>query len=286
LRALIYSNLFISLGAVLLAHQTVWQANLEPLSLPAAVFVFGGTVSVYLVDRLGETSPEDDVTETERDRWYRQHESSLWAVVASAVLAAGWGFLSLAPSVQVAVALFSVIPLLYVLPFFNIFAGQVSRLRLKKIPGGKVAAIALSWTLLTVCMPFFLSDEWFSRELVYTAVQRFSFIYAVTIPFEIKDLAEDREAGVRTVASLMGPESVRWLSLIFLFVFAGLVAVHHSSALATKAMPLWLSGITTSYLVWTHESSRSEMYYFFGLDGMLILQPCLVAAGLSIGQLV
>ncbi len=167
--------------------------------------------------------------------------------------------------------------LLYVLPF-----GYPQRyFGLRAIPALKVPIVGLVWAVVTVIMPATAADVHFSDRIVLLLFfQRFLFVMALTIAFDIRDSAID-PPDLRTVPQLFGDRSARWIA-IGMIVISALVSIAFSlldpDHEYIHLFPL-IGMIISAILLHRTDRSRSEMYFGFTIDGMLILLPVLAWFG-------
>ena len=173
--------------------------------------------------------------------------------------------------------------ILYVLPF-----GYPRRyFGLRAIPALKVPIVGLVWAVVTVALPLQVSGITFSDPIAQLLFfQRFLFVMALTIAFDIRDGLIDPPA-LRTIPQLFGDRAARWIaigmivvSILISFIINATDPISDRIAFHLLPVPgLLLSAI----LLHRSDRSRSEMYYGFTIDGLLILVPVLAWIGTLIG---
>jgi len=97
----------------------------------------------------------------------------------------------------------------YVIPFKKKFSG------LRNIPGLKLFLIAITWTGLTLYLPLFSADLNTSQQVLISGAQRFLFIIAITIPFDIRDAQFDLPE-LHTLPQVIGINNSKIIALIAL----------------------------------------------------------------------
>jgi 4-hydroxybenzoate polyprenyltransferase len=279
MRLLIFSNLFIALAAVALTCETFYLLDAprvlqQESSYGLVASIFFATLFVYNLDRLVSVSREDAVEVTERHRWIRARKKWLWGVVGLSALG-GLASLAFVPIDALwGLVPLGVITLAYSLP---VMAREGKTLRLKDVPGLKIFLIALVWASVTVVLPALVADvNVIGPDVVLTFVERVIFIFAITLPFDVRDLERDRLSGIRTLPMKLGPRSTRWLAVGLVLVFVGIVVVHYDLALDAATVPLAASGLLTALVLWFSDQVRGELYYVGLLDGMMLLQGVMV----------
>lgn len=268
----LYSNAWIALAALSLVAQTRYLllGNWRLTDLEG--FVFCATLSLYAVHRIIALEKLKGLPPTTRFQTIarRRFDIILYALLAGA--GSLYFYLQLPGWVQVsalAPALFSV---LYVLPVFR------GRRRLRDFNYLKIFLVALVWTWVTVVLPAQQANLGGQFPTLLLGLQRFLFIFAITIPFDIRDLAVDARTNVRTLPGSVGLRQARLLSLGLLVMAAGVALLLWR--IDTYADPVFLgwsiSILTAGALVWGATPDRHD-YYFSGLiDGTMILQVGLV----------
>lgn len=271
-RFFLYSNFWIGAAAAGLCWQTtwIWQGTFGDFLLPA--FVFCATVTLYATHRL--VSAARLRSGQWQERFFYISRSSRW-ITANALVAAAltlYIFFRLSRPIQWSVVLPGLLSILYVVPVIR--GGK----RVRDIHFVKIFLIALVWAWVTVYLParqlgLHLHDSFF---LMFS--ERLCFIFAITLPFDVRDLLLDQAQSVKTLPAVMGIRPTRILGaglLLLAFVFAFLNL--HAAVYETGQF----LGITGSYAVAYYLLHRATPdrpdYYFTGfLDGTMILQVILV----------
>jgi len=173
---------------------------------------------------------------------------------------------------QVFCLFFGMVTLAYTLPlvFFN---GQKKRLR--EISYVKILTVSLMWSLVTVVLPFIEYDSSFN---VFTFLERMFFVYAITIPFEIRDMEQEKKIGVLTIVAIHGIENTKRLGYFLLLMFSILCGVHqYFYHLGINfAIPMACSAIVAGLLIYFTNEQRTKWYYKGFIDGTMILQYALL----------
>lgn len=269
---LLYGNFWIAAAAVALAAQTEWvlAGSLEQGRLH--LFLFAAALALYSAHRLLGRSSVQSFEDQGRFRIIRRyaHHILIFAVLATALGA--WLYWQLPRKVQVGLLPPAVLALAYVLPFFS------RRRRLRDFPFVKIFLVALVWAWVTVVLPGLALDLEKNIPLWIMFGERLLFIFAITLPFDLRDLAVDAHTGVSTLPSILGPRRTRLLAALSLLLMIGCAALNlRLNAYAPEVFGALVLSASLSYSL-IHFSARvSHDYYFSGLlDGMMILQFGLV----------
>lgn len=270
LKALIYSNAFVAVCASTLVWVTYAQLQLtDPFRLdPMFGLVCFATLFVYNVDRIFGFSPEDRHQRSERHEWLLRHQNvvrALTALSAIAMITCGLLlplhiFLVLIPMGAVSVA--------YGLPWIR-WSGRW--LRLKDIPGLKIVLIAVVWSLATSTLPIaYQQEQWLNTMTLHLFLQRALFIFAITLPFDVRDWEKDRTAGILTLPHILGLQGTRVVAtLAMVMMLIDVWWIHKSQPLFWG---LALSAGITTALLSRMSRQRGELYYAGWMDGTMLIQ--------------
>ena len=168
----------------------------------------------------------------------------------------------------------SIISFFYGIPIFTV--GD-KKFGLRNIPGLKQFLITLVWTMSTVLLPvlearhFNLTDI-SMRDTTILIAKRFLFIAALTVPFDIRDLFEDKQSGLKTVPVVWGEKNAYLFCQVLLAGYIVLLFLFRNNGFNHDFWALTLTAILTGWLIFKSKWEKDEYYYFFYMDGVLILQ--------------
>lgn len=278
MRLLVFSNIYIALAAVALTWETYALLGAADASAGLALLVFGGTLFVYNLDRLVSSTREDAVAITERHRWIRERTGWLWALAGLGAAASAASLLWVPLDILWGLVPLGVISLAYSLPVM-VRDGQT--LRLKDVPGLKIFLIALVWASVTVVLPALDAGvDPLGADALWVLVERLIFVFAIALPFDVRDLERDRKEGIRTLPMMIGAGATRWLAIGLVGVFCVLCALHYGMQPQQAGIPLVANGLLTAAALWASNEAHAEMYYVGLLDGTMIAQGAMVLAWL------
>lgn len=272
---LVFSNLFIAVSAAAFAHASYHLLGASPRASPILALIFCATLVVYNLDRLSTVSKEDDVDATERHRWIDRHRRLLVGLGTVAAAGVVGALFFVAREVLYALVPLGVASLGYSLP---VIWGRSGPYRLKDIAGLKIFLIAFVWTGATAFLPAVeIYDDPFRPEVAALCLERALFIFAITLPFDIRDMTRDRAAEIWTIPLVFGRARTRLLALVILGAFILSVVLHYGVSPTSPTLPLAVSAAITGWLLWRADRPHDELYYVGKLDGMMALQSALVA---------
>lgn len=273
-RTLVYGNVFVSACAASLVVCTLAEAG-APVAHPLVGLVACATLFVYSLDRAAGVAPEDRIAMSSRLRWLENHQHV--ARVMGVLGACGMGGFSLLlpPHLLLPLIPLGLISVAYGVPALP-WRGRW--IRLKDIPGLKIFLISVVWATATVTLPLMsVGEAWMSPHAWGLFARRALFIFAITLPFDVRDAERDAGAHVRTLPHILGNASTRTLAwglmvcCLLLDVFNAATTAH---LLGSACAVAW-----TCALLFPMTRPRHDMYYACGLDGtMLVHTACLLIA--------
>jgi 4-hydroxybenzoate polyprenyltransferase len=272
-RAAVYSNFFVAYVLATLALSSYFIVpDLSDFHwyVPASIFI--GSFALYCFHRLYKIDfiPENQLGE--RHIWMIKHANQIKIIMSVAVFI---GMLILPffkaddvvwliPAVVVSIG--------YTVPFIPT---EEKWWRLRDVPLVKPMIIAFCVTYLTLAFPIFEQTamaevfEPFNQQLF---LERFAFLLAVTIPFEMRDQETDAKAGMNTLATKFGflvskrvaiSATITWFVLIVLrlFILEQMVAI----------LPFLLVFILLLLAIKKLNPTRGEFYYVLCFEGMILI---------------
>lgn len=267
---LVYGNIWVSLGAVCLYWTTVHLHGLE-YSLLLSMSIFGATLFIYNYHRLFRQKVIYFAERSERHRWILERSKPLGALaVAGAILAVAGNMPFMSPALLLRSIPFILLALLYVIPLWKTRRRWI---RLRDVPYLKIFMVAATWSFVTVVYPFLATDPlWLpGPQEALTILHRFLFIFAITLPFDIRDREHDRQSGVVTFVSLVGTGRVKTAGR-FLLLITALVALGGNLTgwySTGHTLGLVISAGGSGWLISGITEDSGEWYYSFLLDGTM-----------------
>lgn len=273
---LLFTNLWIALAAVAMVWVTEWLLGGEARIDALSGLVFFAALAVYNTDRLSGDAAEDQADASPRHVWVQRREVLLLGLLVGSAA----GVLALLPLMATPVLL-AMIPLAalsaaYSLPLLRPLPCRANRL--KEVSGLKTLLVPALWAAATVGLPALAAGR--AREqtldVLLLGVERFVFLAAITLPFDLRDVARDAAAGIRTLPMQLGAQGTRRMSVLLAVLFSGLCLMHWSAQRPRDAGALVLAGLATAAVLGRLNTARGDWYYHFLLDGTMMLQAALV----------
>jgi len=266
-----FSQFLIALGAGTTVYLSGFALGLEGAFLQAALLIGAFTGLGYTTQRLIKTKFFPATAHKDRIEYMNRFGIVLlisWTVIVVSALL----FLDF---------IFSAATL--ILGLFLVIIGLLYALiPMREIPYLKLPLISVVWAIATVLFPVFLTGLEGSLEawLVFAIVfSRGLYISGLTIPFDVRDLEIDH-LDLKTAPQAMGVYSSLYWAMILIgasailwfgLVGAGLINVNVGVALGIHAL-MTIPFISPRFA----GIKRSEAYHSIFLDGLLVLQLCVL----------
>lgn len=269
---LVYSNLWIAFGAVCMTILSIQQLNFPAYPSTKLLFFIGSaTIVIYQLARLVGLKSMSPASRSKLQAKKQEIALLISVFVCSGVtLTLFW---SLTFYQQLLMLISGLISVLYTFPLVPY---KQSYSRLRDVNGLKIGLIALIWMASTVLLPLLqATNHWNALyvPIILLCIERFLFIFAITLPFDIRDVKYDVEQDLQTIPISLGIEKTKQLAhgllvacmllqFIIFFMIDGNVILLISTFLVYLLAILLVSNATTQ---------QTDKYYTALIDGLLVL---------------
>ena len=256
LNAIVFSNIWISLGAV--GTTLVYFLNSKlTIDYYYLILVFFATLFAYNFQYINGQKANSE----------RQVQSS-WLFKNSQLIKI-ITYSSLIISVVLSFFIFPLNFTLLSLPALTLVLmyknGITMKYSLRNIPFIKIIVISFCWMWTCTILPQLLNNFFFDWKI---SLFIFLYIFTITLPFDIRDNNFDNQS-IKTIPQLIGLKKTYILSLLMLLVLMVFSYFMINSFLVFFIL-LTLIIMIPSYKI------QSENYYLFILDGLLVVFPIFV----------
>lgn len=264
----VYSNLFISGCAVLMARHTTMLLVDHPPGVYFLAFVFSATLCSYSFHWYLSS---EHATPSPRLTWLKNNHIFHLIFFIAGLTGSTLFFIDLI-KYWPWLLLSAIITFLYSAPKIP---GRYFR-QLRKIAFGKTIFLALVWTHVTTILPIIITDLPWKAEFFLFAASRFFLIYAICILFDYRDREDDRAKGIRSLITYLDEKGIRLLFYFSLILFFGLTsALYYYEVSFLNLFILLLPGIILAGLYNYSRQHFYDMLYYFVLDGLMALSAIL-----------
>jgi 4-hydroxybenzoate polyprenyltransferase len=271
---IINSNIYISLAAVALTVATQLQLGMRPQWHPYLFIIFFATLFDYNLHRLITVLTNKSALDNEKHNWLKQYLNHFYGLMFFSAIGLFIALLLAKKEVIVSLAPLALITIFYTLP---IFSNTKQIFRLREIPFLKIFLIASVWSASTIFLPIIQSGLVFDNiHIAWMFIERFCFIFAITIPFDIRDMAGDFQSGLKTIPLAIGAKKAIEVANISLLVFGVICLFHYYRTDNLFLLIAFLSSAISSVVVINVRYFRELTFYHYGiLDGTMLLQGIL-----------
>ena len=265
----LYSNIYIAICALAMTIQSLLILEKDIQTSPALLgLVFFSTLVIYALHRLVSLNKVDTSLEVKRFDVIGKYKSHIQIYALLSVLGGAVCFFYLQWETQLALVLPAVLSLGYVIPFLG-----NKKLRLRDLHFVKIFLIAIVWAYVTVLLPALEHEVALDLSLFGMLLERALFIFAITLPFDLRDWEIDKHNNVKTIPAVIGVPNTMRLAMLVLVVWMSICGVTY---------PVWVwpalavSGLTTAYFIYRSPAQQHDYYFTALIDGTMWIQAILV----------
>ena len=178
--------------------------------------------------------------------------------------------------IQYALIISGIISLGYIMPL-------IFRKRLRDIGFSKIILISMVWATLPILTILDGSDI---KLIILLFAEHFFFIFALTLPFDVRDQELDNKAQVSNLANTIGLHKLKVL-LILCITLAAVANVllyllgYYNILILTLTLLMILAQLISTIKL---SSSKGELYYLFYLDSFILIKGLIYWLGVSGSQ--
>tara|TARA_B100001093_G_scaffold389257_1_gene375459 strand:- start:10056 stop:10913 length:858 start_codon:yes stop_codon:yes gene_type:complete len=263
------SNVYVSLGVVSL---TLLSLDIRQTEHPNLLwFVFFATLFVYNFIRLVNVHSIISLSESLRHQIIYRFRTFFWIVCIGSALIGFYFFVTISEYIFLPIIGLGFVSVIYGLP---IYKNGSHLFRLRDVPGLKIFLIAFVWAYVTEGLPALISDE----PLYFLALfERFLFIFAITIPFDIRDVNYDA-SHLATIPQYFGINTAKWMALLSILSCELILFYRfffNNDLNLIGAISIYITYELSFILIYRCSLYSKERYFTIGVEGMSILMGAL-----------
>lgn len=274
---LLFSNLFMALCAIAQAMVTFMLIGSDPV-YPVLAILFLSTLFIYNFSILLSRPKYPERAPLKRVRWFFANYQLMVIITIVAAMLLLPLFFMVSVKSRLLLILLSILSLGYGMPLFS--TGN-QKFGLRNIPGLKLLLIGITWTLSVVLLPIIEAGQFqqnvnSKKNVLLLLAKRFLFITAIAIPFDIRDLFQDRKLGLKTLPVVFGEKNAYLICQLLLAGYLVLLFLFRDHGFDANFFALTLTILLAAWMIFHSKFEKNEYYYFFYVDGVLILQYVLM----------
>ena len=202
------------------------------------------------------------------DRWLKSNKLFINTLTLLMVFVAVWVFIMEGLRIESLLLLvpFSIITFFYTIPFFK-FRNRTFSFR--NFPFIKIVSISISWAGVSLLFPLLEAEKVIDFTIYLEFVQRFLFVIALTIPFDIRDFNSDDES-LKTLPIVFGIRKSKFIGLFLLFVCVVFEFLNINSGLQDEVVFTMVS-LILGVLLWFTSVDKLRYYTAFWVEAIPIL---------------
>ena len=272
---ILYGNFWIAIGATSMAFQTQYLLVHHLRLTPLTGFIFSATLFLYALHRIVGLEKTKAFQQKGRYKIIATFSSHILIYAILGGLASFILFWYLPAPLKWLIVGIGLISIAYVLPFIG------AKRRLRDLSYIKVFAIAIVWPLVSVLLPAYEFGMQASLLVALLMLEKFCFLMAITLPFDIRDIEVDLFNNVKTIPNQIGAQRSVYLAEMFLFMATFIFSIGYSISLISwgSLIGYLFANMVAAFLIWYAPRNKHD-YYFTGLlDGTMVLQGWWVVLG-------
>mgnify|MGYP001357241632 CR=1 FL=1 len=253
IRFFINSNIWVAFCVLGLAASS--EIILQTSNPQISQFLFFATVFTYNFQRIVSTRKGNNHA---RKNWLRKNISQVYLLMLFSFLMSGYFFLNFQLITQIAIFFTAILSLLY--PF-----------GIRKIPFAKIFVISFVWCVGTMFLLVIENNILISQNILWHLTARMLFVFAITIPFDIRDLKHDC-GHVATIPGFFGVDKAKDIAIINLFicVIIGVFQLVQNEINESAFLALILLYSLACVIIKRSNENKSEMYFSFWVESLSI----------------
>ena len=262
---ILFGNIYVAIGTACLIQSTIIQLGSNDHLIFYSLLSFFATLFIYNFQRIFYKPQQDISLHSIRRKWIFENQFTIKILSGIGFSGVGITFFYNDPKIIYYLSPLLILSLAYFIPY----------IKLRKSPWFKLLTLVIVWTMVTAVVPVLLSNsESFTKNNILHIAVRFTFMMAICIPFDIRDLIIDEADNVSTLPHLFGENKTRNIAVFFMLIYITLIVAEYiTGMLNTKIFAVLLvSALINGVLVLMSNSKRSEYFYVAGIDGTMILQ--------------
>ena len=258
-KLLVYSNIYVAVAVACITLTTGLMFSISVIN--ECLFSFFGTLFIYNIARLIKHKKLNNL-KSPRYFFIKSYYKHLLLLSVLSFFCSLYYLFKFPYNSFYLLFPCSVVAFFYSIPVINI----------RGVPGLKLFLIAFIWTVLTFVIPIINTSIYLDADFYLQTLQRFLFIMAITIPFDIRDLSIDKKT-IKTLPMLIGVQKSKWIAIGLLAIAEILLLIQFfTSDIFTliQVISLYFCYEVMAVLIYFSDEQKGDMYYSFVIESTLI----------------
>ncbi len=253
IRLLTHSNIWVAFCALGLTLSS--EIILQTSSTSIAQFVFFATIFAYNIQRIirikkGGIHP--------RKKWLIKNKMEVYFLMLIAFIGSLYYFCVLNFITQITIVFTAVLSLAY--PF------------IRSSPFVKIFVISFVWTISTMLFLILENNIVITQNIILHLASRFLFVFAITIPFDIRDLECDFD-NIKTIPMVFGEKHAKWIANCGLLICVIILIFQYTqnNICFPNFLALFLTYFLSGVLIIKSDKSNNDIYFSFWVESLSFL---------------
>ncbi len=262
---LLFGNIYVAIATACLIQSTIIQLSATNHLIAYSLLSFFATIFVYNLQRIFYKMPERKALVSIRRKWVYENQVAIKFLTVVGLCGVGVTFFYTDYRILFYLSPLLLLSVAYFLP----------AIKLRKNSWFKLLTLSLVWTTVTAVVPMRLvHHDLFSTECILHFFVRWTFMIAICIPFDIRDMEVDKAENITTFSQKLGEQKTRWIAFAFMVLYIICIsAEYYLQMFPLKILiALLFTAIINAVIVLMSSSKRGEYFYTALLDGTMILQ--------------
>ena len=271
-----HSNGYVSIPILAITMTTYLVVGSYDFDWNYVAFLFFATLFLYPLHRLVGLRLTLPFEYSQAQKSVKKNPSMARASVVIGLIGTAFFTFQLSKEIFQLLVPLALISITYSLPLIPTKNGWK---RLRDIPGIKIYAISIVVTLTTSTIPLLLLKQVEITDIILLGLQRFLFIIAITIPFDIRDIRIDQKWSLKTIPILFGKERALKLSMLLLVLASLITGIHYfwTDTLSLAILiAIILSHLWAIYILEKFKMYNSPLFNAYLLEGIMVFQFSLI----------
>ncbi|NOT93961.1 MAG: hypothetical protein HOP05_20165 [Ferruginibacter sp.] len=135
----------------------------------------------------------------------------------------------------------------------------------------KTFLLALTWTFVTVYIPYKQAPTGNLTTLAMLFANRFLFMLMLCIIFDARDTNVDKIRGLQSLTTLIKPGTVQYIMVVIFaaYIVNGIpLRIYYDEPM--QVIPLLITGIVTAMVYFFSLKKQGYFFYYFLVDGLML----------------
>lgn len=250
----VFANIHVGLAAFCLTQISMKEFAVEDRSL--SYFVFFSTILAYNFMRVFQLDRINSMIAI----WIRSNKNALILLNSVCLVFVVYFSLDFRLSISLVLLPFLLATIFYAIPGSSKLKG------LRYVPGFKLFLISFTWAGITLYLPLFVAQLQGTDGIWIAFVQRFLFIMALAIPFDIRD-ADFDFPDLKTLPQLIGIKNSKVVAVLAMVIFA-LLELYRAQHNEASFIVLVLITILSIVLIVGSRPGQKRFYSSFWVESI------------------